>query len=52
MEKGFSKTEDRRNKETFKDQPKMKDFLKQKIEKTKKLNIKKINTVRVKKVIN
>lgn len=50
MKKGFSKFEQIRNSETFKEQPKMKDYLKQKIEKTKKLNMKKINTIKVKRV--
>jgi hypothetical protein len=50
MSKGFSKLEQIRNSETFKEQPKMKDYLKQKIDKTKKLNMKKINTIKVKRV--
>jgi len=52
IEKGNSKYEDHKNKEVFKDQLKMKDELKQRIEKTRKVNMKKINTIKVKKQIN
>ena len=52
MEKGFSKTENHMNKEAFKEQPRMRNMLKEKIEKKKKLNMKKINTIKIKKHIN
>lgn len=52
INKGFSKFENSKNKETFKDQAKMSDYLKEKLEKTRKLNMKKVNTIKIKKVIN
>jgi hypothetical protein len=52
LEKGKSKFEDHQNKKLFTDQPKMKEMLRTKIEKKKKLNMKKINTIKVKRVKN
>lgn len=52
MEKGFSKTEQHMNKEAFREQPKFKNILKEKIDKKKKLNMKKINTIKIKKHVN
>ena len=41
-----------KNKTTFKDQLRMRDMLKDKIEKTRKVNMKRINVIKVKKVTN
>ena len=50
IETGKSKFEDSKNKQAFKEQPKMKEFLREKIEKTRKRNMKKINSLKVKTV--
>ena len=50
MEHGTSKFENSKNKETFKDQPKLKEMLRNRIEKKRKTNMKKINTIKIKKV--
>ena len=49
---GKSKFEDSKNKQAFKDQPTVKEFLRTKIEKTRKRNMKKINNLKIKKVRN
>jgi hypothetical protein len=41
-----------KNKAAFKDQKRMSDMLKEKIEKVRKVNMKKINVIKVKKVTN
>jgi hypothetical protein len=49
---GVSKIEAHANREAFAPQKRFRDQLKEKIEKTKKLNMKKINKIKVKKVQN
>jgi hypothetical protein len=52
LQKGFSKLENMKNKSAFKDQAKFSDSLKQKIEKTRNLNMKKINKIVVKRRVD
>ena len=52
-EGGKSKWEDKQNHKQFgKDQPRVRDILKARIEKKRKSNMKKINTIKIKKVVN
>jgi len=51
MEGKSSKYEDLKNKLHNREQPNMKTFLRTKIEKTRKLNLKKINHIKVKKIV-
>jgi len=44
---GVSKFESHKNQQAFKDQPKMKDMLRQKIDKKRKVNMKKINQIKI-----
>jgi hypothetical protein len=49
MEKGVSKFENFRNKEAFKEVTKRREAMRERIEKRRKLNLKKMNTIKVKK---
>jgi hypothetical protein len=51
MEKGSSKYEKRKNQETFKVVPTFKQTLRAKLEKKRKVNLSKVNSMKIKKVV-